>query len=131
MANIPAFHRQPSVTYRAAVAASGFPTDDRATRADGAPSTSTVSPTPGMPTDPYSKRLRAASRGLWDWERQLHEMADLTLAPSQSAVDDPIAHGVPRVAPWGRGVDTVRFHPSRRNLPAPAHCVTSCRPAAT
>ncbi len=61
--------------------------------------------------------FRAASKGLWDWARQLHEMADLTLAPSKSALNDLIAHGVPRVALWGRGVDTVQFHPSRRDSP--------------
>ena len=58
---------------------------------------------------------RAASRILWDWARQLHEMADITLAPSTSAVADLRSHGVPRVDLWGRGVDTVRFTPSRRD----------------
>ncbi|MGF1661021.1 MAG: glycosyltransferase family 4 protein [Kineosporiaceae bacterium] len=57
---------------------------------------------------------RAASRVLWDWARQLHEMADLTLAPSNASVADLRAHGVPRVELWGRGVDTVRFTPARR-----------------
>ncbi len=57
---------------------------------------------------------KAASRILWDWARQLHEMADLTLAPSTASVADLKAHGVPRVDLWARGVDTVRFTPSRR-----------------
>jgi phosphatidylinositol alpha 1,6-mannosyltransferase len=57
---------------------------------------------------------RAASRILWDWARQLHEMADITLAPSTASMAELRAHGVPRVELWGRGVDTVRFRPDRR-----------------
>ncbi len=61
--------------------------------------------------------FRAAANGLWMWARQLHEMADLTLAPSRSALQDLDAHDVPRIALWGRGVDTVRFAPGRRDSP--------------
>ena len=55
-----------------------------------------------------------ASRGVWKWLRRVHEMADVTLAPSRAAMADLRSHRVPRVRLWSRGVDTVRFHPSRR-----------------
>lgn len=56
-----------------------------------------------------------ASRGVWKWLRRVHEMADLTLAPSRAAMSDLRSHRVPRVRLWSRGVDTVQFHPSRRD----------------
>ena len=55
-----------------------------------------------------------ASRGVWKWLRRVHEMADLTLAPSRAAMSDLRSNRVPRVRLWSRGVDTVQFHPSRR-----------------
>lgn len=51
----------------------------------------------------------------WRWLRRVHEKADLTLAPSRSAFDDLRDHGIPRLDMWGRGVDTVRFRPDRRD----------------
>ena len=57
---------------------------------------------------------RAAERAAWRWVRRMHAQADLTLAPSSAAVADLHAHGVPRVARWGRGVDTGLFHPDWR-----------------
>ena len=56
-----------------------------------------------------------ASRGVWRWLRRVHEMADLTLAPSRAAAADLRANRVPRVRLWGRGVDTELFAPSRRD----------------
>jgi phosphatidylinositol alpha 1,6-mannosyltransferase len=55
------------------------------------------------------------SRAAWRWIRRLHSGATRTLAPSRWAVDALRAHGVPRVHRWGRGVDTARFHPGRRD----------------
>lgn len=55
------------------------------------------------------------SRAAWRWIRRLHSGATRTLAPSAWAVDALRAHGVPRVHRWGRGVDTARFHPGRRD----------------
>ncbi|GGM52838.1 GDP-mannose-dependent alpha-mannosyltransferase [Longimycelium tulufanense] len=59
--------------------------------------------------------LGLTARAAWRWTRRLHSLADRTLAPSTWAADALRAHGVPRVHRWGRGVDTVRFHPDRRS----------------
>ncbi len=55
-----------------------------------------------------------AAATAWRWIRRLHERADLTLAPSTSALADLATHGVPRTALWARGVDAERFTPARR-----------------
>ena len=55
------------------------------------------------------------ARAAWRWIRRLHSGAARTLAPSRWAVDALREHGVPRVHRWGRGVDTARFHPGRRD----------------
>lgn len=59
-------------------------------------------------------RLSAASAFAWRLVRWIHEGADLTLAPSTTALADLRAAGVPRLERWGRGVDIERYHPSRR-----------------
>ncbi|MFE0106508.1 glycosyltransferase family 4 protein [Streptomyces sp. NPDC059009] len=51
----------------------------------------------------------------WRRIRGVHAAADRTLAPSTAALSDLVAHGVPRASLWPRGVDTVRFHPGRRD----------------
>lgn len=53
----------------------------------------------------------------WAWQRVagIHQHATRTLAPSTSAAAQLKAHDIPRVELWGRGVDTTRFHPSRRS----------------
>nr|WP_159449621.1 glycosyltransferase family 1 protein [Demequina sp. NBRC 110057] len=65
----------------------------------------------------YAARYRApwGEALLWNRVRELHSLADLTLAPSTHAERQLEEHGVPRLRRWGRGVDTVRFHPSRRD----------------
>jgi phosphatidylinositol alpha 1,6-mannosyltransferase len=55
------------------------------------------------------------SRAAWAWTRHLHSHADRTLAPSTSAMENLVAHGVPRVHHWGRGVDVTGFVPSARD----------------
>ncbi|BDX34391.1 GDP-mannose-dependent alpha-mannosyltransferase [Mycobacterium antarcticum] len=57
----------------------------------------------------------AMSRVAWAWTRHLHGKADRTLAPSTSAMDNLVAHHVPRVHHWGRGVDVTGFVPSARD----------------
>jgi phosphatidylinositol alpha 1,6-mannosyltransferase len=59
--------------------------------------------------------LGFAARAAWRWTRRVHSGADRTLAPSSSAAAALVAHGVPRVHRWGRGVDTAHFRPSRRD----------------
>ncbi|MGB3827183.1 MAG: glycosyltransferase family 1 protein [Ornithinimicrobium sp.] len=54
------------------------------------------------------------ARATWRWIRRIHAQADLTLAPSTSALEDLHAHGIQRTALWGRGVDADLFHPDRR-----------------
>jgi len=56
-----------------------------------------------------------ASRAAWAWTRHLHKRADRTLAPSTSAMEDLVAHGIPRVYKWSRGVDVTGFAPSARD----------------
>lgn len=58
-----------------------------------------------------------AHRASWTWVRHLHSLADLTLAPSSAAITELAAHGVPRVALWGRGVDTATYSPELRRSP--------------
>lgn len=55
------------------------------------------------------------SRAAWAWTRHLHAKADRTLAPSTSAIENLVAHHVPRVHHWGRGVDVTGFVPSARD----------------
>jgi phosphatidylinositol alpha 1,6-mannosyltransferase len=59
-------------------------------------------------------RLTAASTFARRLVRWIHEGADLTLAPSTTALADLRAAGVPRLERWGRGVDLERYHPRRR-----------------
>ncbi|MBD0711458.1 glycosyltransferase family 4 protein [Streptomyces sp. CBMA291] len=51
----------------------------------------------------------------WRRLRAVHGAADRTLAPSSAAARDLARHGIGRVRLWGRGVDTVRFHPGLRD----------------
>lgn len=57
------------------------------------------------------------ARAAWRWIRRIHSQADITLAPSTAALEDLAAHDVPRVALWGRGVDSDLFHPDRKADP--------------
>lgn len=57
----------------------------------------------------------AAEPLLWHHLRKLHNMATLNLAPSSYTRDELIKHGFSRVGVWGRGVDTERFHPTKRD----------------
>ncbi|MGW8812367.1 glycosyltransferase family 4 protein [Gordonia terrae] len=61
-------------------------------------------------------RLGAVEKLAWRYTRRLHEMCDLTLAPSTATLEVLAAHGVPRLARWGRGVDVGLFSPDKRDL---------------
>ncbi|WP_027344805.1 glycosyltransferase family 4 protein [Hamadaea tsunoensis] len=63
--------------------------------------------------DAYGVTL--AQRAAWRWIADIHGRASVTLAPSSSTADQLTEHGIPRVARWGRGVDTTLFHPGRRS----------------
>lgn len=52
---------------------------------------------------------------LWHRVTQVHSLATMTLAPSTYARQQLLDHGVPRVGLWGRGVDSMRFTPTRRS----------------
>jgi phosphatidylinositol alpha 1,6-mannosyltransferase len=55
------------------------------------------------------------ARAAWAWTRHLHSKADRTLAPSTSAMENLVSHGIPRVHHWGRGVDVTGYVPSARD----------------
>ncbi|MCP1388076.1 glycosyltransferase family 1 protein [Corynebacterium sp. TA-R-1] len=51
----------------------------------------------------------------WDWTRTIHNMCELTLAPSSEAIRELESHGINNVRHWGRGVDAELFTPERRS----------------
>lgn len=55
------------------------------------------------------------ARAAWAWFRHLHSLADRTLAPSSVTMESLVAHRIPRVYRWARGVDLLRFAPSARD----------------
>lgn len=57
---------------------------------------------------------RGAARAAWRWIRRIHSMADRTLAPSTAALAELERRGIPRAQLWGRGVDSMLFHPAWR-----------------
>lgn len=57
----------------------------------------------------------AAEPLLWRHLRKLHNMATINLAASSYTRDELVDHGFSRVSVWGRGVDTDRFHPAKRD----------------
>ncbi len=48
--------------------------------------------------------------------RWIHNRARMTLCPSSATLNQLRAHGLRRLKVWGRGVDTVRFHPRYRSV---------------
>lgn len=62
-----------------------------------------------------SYKLGAVEKVAWRYTRRLHEMCDLTLAPSTETMTALAARGVPRLRRWGRGVDLGLFSPDRRS----------------
>ena len=60
-------------------------------------------------------RMGAGKAAAWRWLRKVHGSTARTLAPSSAAATDLVAHGIGPVQLWPRGVDAVRFHPSKRS----------------
>jgi phosphatidylinositol alpha 1,6-mannosyltransferase len=54
-------------------------------------------------------------RAMWAWMRRIYVRAGRTLAPSRAALAQLADLNVPRLYCWPRGVDLLRFHPSRRD----------------
>jgi phosphatidylinositol alpha 1,6-mannosyltransferase len=67
----------------------------------------------------YAKRnhLGPATKLAWRFVRWVHEGADLTLVPSSASHADLSGMGLTRLAHWGRGVDSERYHPNLRHDP--------------
>lgn len=55
------------------------------------------------------------SERVWSRIRDIHQLADLTLAPSRPYERELTQRGVEQVRVWGRGVDLDQFHPARRD----------------
>lgn len=55
------------------------------------------------------------ARAAWAWTRMVHSRVDRTLAPSTAAIENLVAHRIPRVHKWARGVDIACFAPSARD----------------
>lgn len=68
-----------------------------------------------IPTYAARYGLPQAEPLLWKWLRNVHQLATMTLAPSRHAREQLINIGVQRVGLWGRGVDSERFHPNKRD----------------
>jgi phosphatidylinositol alpha 1,6-mannosyltransferase len=69
-----------------------------------------------LPNYARAYRLGAVTESFaWRWLRDIHNAAGRTLAPSSATAADLTAHGMERVWLWGRGVDSERFHPTRRD----------------
>jgi len=51
----------------------------------------------------------------WVWARNLHNMTQMTLAPSSVTIGELEAHGIKNIRRWGRGVDSELFRPDRRS----------------
>jgi len=51
----------------------------------------------------------------WQLLRMLHSCADQTVVTSPQIRDEFVAHGVPRVGVWQKGIDSQRFHPRFRD----------------
>ncbi|WP_341954893.1 glycosyltransferase family 1 protein [Salinibacterium sp. TMP30] len=63
-------------------------------------------------------RLGPATKLAWRIVRWIHDGAQLTLAPSTTAMFDLRAIGLTKLERWGRGVDLTLYHPSKKLTPA-------------
>ncbi|TQS43614.1 glycosyltransferase family 4 protein [Cryptosporangium phraense] len=60
-------------------------------------------------------KLGAGRAAAWRWLRRVHGVTARTLAPSSATATELSAHGIGPVHLWPRGVDAVRFDPSKRS----------------
>jgi len=60
--------------------------------------------------------LSVAHSGLKKWVARIHSQTNRTLAPSKWSCSDLEKSGVPNVHLWQRGVDAVKFSPSKRDV---------------
>ncbi|MEV8254549.1 glycosyltransferase family 1 protein [Rhodoglobus sp. NPDC076762] len=70
----------------------------------------------------YARRhhLGQATKLAWRIVRWIHDGAQLTLAPSSTAMADLQAIGLTKLERWGRGVDLAMYHPAKKLSPATA-----------
>jgi len=59
--------------------------------------------------------LKLAHGTIWHRLEAIHRASDVTLVPSRATLDMLTSKGIPRLALWPRGVDTVRFTPEKRD----------------
>ncbi len=60
--------------------------------------------------------LTIAHNSLKKWVAKIHSASDRTLAPSTWSCNDLVQSGVKNVHLWQRGVDSIRFAPSKRDI---------------
>lgn len=60
-------------------------------------------------------RVGVAEPLIWRWLRELHDMAECTLAPSSATAMTLRRNGFRKVRIWGRGVDLDTFSPANRD----------------
>lgn len=60
-------------------------------------------------------KLGLLSQVIWLWLRNIHNQADITLAPTETVARELREKEFSRVGVWGRGVDHHQFNPSRRS----------------
>lgn len=65
----------------------------------------------------FSQRyhLKGLVQANWEWTRAFHNVCERTLAPSTPVIRELEEQGIRNLHRWGRGVDTVRFHPTKRS----------------
>ena len=61
-------------------------------------------------------RLAYLERALWAWLGSVHGLAHVNLCPSSVTRYELVGHGIPYVDLWRGGVDSQRFHPTKRSL---------------
>ncbi|MBH0054852.1 glycosyltransferase family 1 protein [Salinibacterium sp. SWN139] len=73
-------------------------------------------------------RLGQATKLAWRIVRWIHDGAELTLAPSSTAMTDLRAIGLTKLERWGRGVDLTMYHPAKKLSPATVKLRTRLSP---